>query len=596
MLAPRQLFVPYWLRVVRIGIRITLVALVALLGFWALPGDTVDSPWVYGAVLATAVVGVAIVALLPWERMFQGPLGEWGLYVWSALDIALISVAVAATGGGRSEMFLIYCLTTVFFGVYPIRGQVGLLVLTETAYLTVLGLTGWEIEPAILFLRTGTIAMLALMAGFLSGELMREMAAHHAAKDRSERWASLVATVASAAREMTLEHERVLDVVADAALALGMESVNFAVIDEDAGVYRIEHPRGMPEEYVTTEHPLDMGMTALVRRAGSTVVVDDYGAMPEAIAIMRDAGYRCVIGTPIWVDGWLTAVLVAGTRRERTLDADEVEAFELLASQASLALENARRFEEEHRTVERLNELDRLKSDFLATVSHELRTPVTVIEGTGWTLSERWEQLSEEERLALLQGLNANARSLDDIIARLLDFSKLESGRPDVRISRVDLSPRLEAMAERVRPLFVEGRTLETAIEPDLFVDVDPVFIERAVENLLSNAAKHSDPDAVVRLTGRADRSEVEVAVADDGPGIRPDDLRHLGDRFFRGGETNTRRTGGLGLGLALVREMLALHDAELRVDSELGSGSTFSFRLPLVRTRRARAHKAAVT
>jgi signal transduction histidine kinase len=493
-------------------------------------------------------------------------------------------------------MFLIYCLTTVFFGVYPIRGQIGLLVLTEAAYLTVLGITGWDIEPAILFLRTGTIAMLALMAGFLSGELMREMAGHHAAKDRSERWAALISTVATAAREMTLDHERVLDVVADAAQALGMESVNFAVIDEQAGVYRVRHPRGMPEAYVAAEHPLDMGMAGMVRRSGRTVVVDDYAGQPEAIPMMREAGYRCVIGIPIWVHGWLAAVLVAGTKAPRTLEPDEVEAFELLGSQAGLALENARRFEEEHRTVERLNELDRLKSDFLATVSHELRTPVTVIEGTGLTLSRRWEELEEDDRLSLLEGLNANARTLDDIIARLLDFSRLESGRPDVRRNRVDLAPTLDGLAARLEPLFTEGRTLRAEVRPGLNVDVDVVLIERAVENLLSNAAKHTKPGASVILSGRVDGSQVLVEVADDGPGIGPDDLRHLGERFFRGGETNTRRTSGLGLGLALVGEMLELHGTTLEVSSTLGAGSRFTFRLPLVRAPRrpARAREAA--
>src|SRR5437660_5626359 len=109
----------------------------------------------------------------------------------------------------------------------------------------------------------------------------------------------------------------------------------------------------------------------------------------------------------------------------RAISSPEVEAFELLSAQAGLAMENAQRFEETLRSVERLEELDRLKDDFLATASHELRTPLTVIMGSGFTLEQQWDQLDEPLRRELLQAMNKNAKSLDTLIASLLDFARL---------------------------------------------------------------------------------------------------------------------------------------------------------------------------
>ncbi|MBI4260379.1 MAG: GAF domain-containing protein [Actinobacteria bacterium] len=551
MEAVRDSLVPYWLRSVRIGIIVTILTIGALLVFWAAPGHGPVDPVTYGAVLAGAVIGVAVVRLLPWERMFEGRLGVWGLYAWSCLDILLISVAVYGTGGGRSEMYLVYGLTTVFFGAgYPPKGQAGLLAFTMGCYVAVVGLTGWEIGAAVLLFRLAMLSLLALLTSFLARELMRLMAKHLDALRESQRWADLLSTVAAAGRGMTLDHARVLDVVVDSVNHLGFEASNICVLDQAGETYRVAHPRGIPASYAEGVHPADRGMVGLVRDRGETVTVGDYAELADAPAALRDEGFRSVMASPILVEGKMAAVLVGGTRATRRITPHELEAFELLAAQAGLALENARRFEEERRAVERLAELDRLKSDFLSTVSHELRTPITVIEGMGLTLQQRWDELDEDTRRELLQGLNANARTLDEIITSLLDFSRLESGAPRVAREPLDLEPLLGSVAGRLEPLF-EGRGLSVRLRGPLLVEADAMLIERAVENLLSNAAKHTEPGARVLLEAYIEDGTAVVSVADDGPGISPDDLRHIGDRFFRGGETNTRRTKGLGLGLA---------------------------------------------
>jgi signal transduction histidine kinase len=276
-------------------------------------------------------------------------------------------------------------------------------------------------------------------------------------------------------------------------------------------------------------------------------------------------------------------VVFVGSREPAGPSAEDVEILRMLAAQASLALENAREFENQRQDMERMAELDRLKGDFLSNVSHELRTPLTVITGMGLTLQQRWLELDDDLRTELLARLNANAASLNDIITKLLDFSRVEAGRLEAQTQPVDLRALLDDVVDRLQILFVE-HALDLAVEEGVIVQADSVLLERIVENLLSNATKHTPSGSRIELIARSQGDQAVVEVSDDGPGIPPEELKHLGERFFRGGDPNTRNTRGTGLGLALVREILTLHGGTLEVKSAVGVGSRFVFRLPLAR------------
>jgi signal transduction histidine kinase len=572
--------VTFWLRTVRMGLLVTGLVLVALVVYPLLPGHGVIDPAPYVGILVAALVGGVVVSMLPWRRLFERGVGTWFLYAWSAADIVLISLAVLVTGGPHSNSFLLYFLTTVFFNVsYPVRGQVALLLFTFAAYIGTLALAGWEIAAGTLFLRLVSLGILAVIAGFAAFELMRRMEDRSNAAAEAERWAALLATVTSASRRMTLDRDHVVNVVLESVLELGFEASELCAIDPDERSYRVVEALGMPPEYGREPYPIHGGMVGRVFGSGRTESVEDYSADPGSLPLASRQGFRRVAATPVWVEGWLAAVLVGGTRERRELGRQEVQALELLAAQTGLALENANRFQEQSETVERLAELDRLKSDFLATVSHELRTPVTVIEGVGLTLERTWSGLDDATRAQMLAGLNANARSLDSIITTLLDFSRLESGNPDVRLEEVDVTGVVESTAERLRHL-LRQRRLDLSVDRGLRAWADPTLLERILENLLSNAAKHTPEGTLVVVWAQRQQGQVLLAVSDDGPGIPPDELAHLGERFFRGGDLNTRPKG-LGLGLALVRDMLALQNSELEVESSVGAGSRFWFSLP---------------
>jgi RNA polymerase sigma factor (sigma-70 family) len=557
----------------------TLIALLAAAGYLAISGESDMRTGPYVALFASVAIAAAIVTLLPWKRLFDAGLGTGTQYAWSAVNILLITLGIWVTGGGRSYLFFLYALTTVFFAVsFPPRVQWAFLAFTFLCYGAVMGVTGWD-AMSLAFL-----GILAFLASFLSRELKRQMAAHGEARVESERRWDLVATVAAAARNMsTVDSRGVLEAVVDAIVALGFETARIYVRDDELATYRAVLPRGLTGDFSRGFDSLPAVVRGTVLKDGRTLVIGGDGGDPEATRILTPLGLKSMVAIPILVADRAEAVLIVGSSDGPGPSPQELEIFRMLGAQASLALENARRFEAQGRDMERLAELDRLKRDFISTVSHELRTPLTVITGMGLTLEQQWSSLDDELRRELLTRLNANATSLNEIITKLLDFSRFEAGRLEVHAQEVELENLLTGVAGRLDILFLE-HALEIAVEEGLVIEADPVLLERIVENLLSNAAKHTPAGTRVELSAGREGAEAIIAVRDDGPGIPPDELEHLGERFFRGGDTNTRSTRGTGLGLALVSEILKLHGCDLEIQSERGLGSRFAFRLPLVK------------
>src|SRR5439155_22734427 len=169
---------------------------------------------------------------------------------------------------------------------------------------------------------------------------------------------------------------------------------------------------------------------------------------------LAQSGFRALIASPIWVDGWLAGTLLGASDVPGAVSALEAEAFELLSAQAGMAMENAQRFEETLDTVERLQELDKLKDDFLATASHEIRTPLTVILGSGVTLEQMWDDLDETTRRGLVTGVNRNARTLETLMSSLLDFTQLGAESLALKRQEFEVGELVREVAGRLGALF----------------------------------------------------------------------------------------------------------------------------------------------
>jgi K+-sensing histidine kinase KdpD len=562
---------PFLLRQVRVGVVATGLTVAALavsyFGLERAPFHRVG----LGVVLGIAAVGGIAIAALPWPRLFETT-GMRLLYVWSIADIVLISFAVAATGGGRSDLFLLYTLTTFFFvASYPPIAQLALLIFTAASYTAAMILTGWQITAGALVTRLSILAVLAYLAGYLSKELLDRAQSEAAARREADERAALMSGVLKAGRDMTLDPSQVVEVALDAVGGLGFGDAAFVALREDGSMSHVDESRGRFDDGpVATDPALDV--IDLVVARGETVVVE---GLPEGPAIC--------IGSPVWVGGWMAAVLVGGTEGDRSLAPHRLEAFELLATNAGLAMENAGRYEEQRRTVERLEETERLKADFVTSVSHELRTPLTSIIGNAVTLEQSWTKIDDATRLDLLASLTARARELEEKITELVDISGSESAtRGSFRA--LDLSTLVLATAEQMDDTLSAHRFVVN-VRPGLVTFGDPALLSQVVRILLENASTHTPSGTTVTLSADLERpKEIIVAVSDDGPGISAADLPYLGARFFRGGDLNARPKG-LGLGLALVTSALELHGAVLEVESVEGRGSRFAFRLSPVGT-----------
>jgi signal transduction histidine kinase len=233
-------------------------------------------------------------------------------------------------------------------------------------------------------------------------------------------------------------------------------------------------------------------------------------------------------------------------------------------------------------TNRKLKELDRRKSDFFANVSHELRTPLTLILGPLEALHEDPRSELPERLREVCDSMRRNGARLLKLINELLELSKLEAGKVRLRYAPLELHgflraalPPFGALAQRRRVLL----TLEGAPADPVHVDAEKMEI--VFQNLVANALKFTPEGGAVtvRVLERADRVTVEVE--DTGIGIAPQDLPIVFDRFAQADSSATRRFGGTGIGLSLVKELVELHGGAAEVRSEVGRGSTFSVNLP---------------
>jgi signal transduction histidine kinase len=244
------------------------------------------------------------------------------------------------------------------------------------------------------------------------------------------------------------------------------------------------------------------------------------------------------------------------------------------------------------RDVTQERELDRMKTEFVSQVSHELRTPLTAIKGFTDMMLDGDAGDVNEEQAEYLGIVKSNADRLVALINDLLDVSRIESGRIQLKLEAVDLREVLASVVATMRPLLDgKGQKLTQAIDDDLplaWADRDRVV--QVATNLVSNAHKYTQAGGEIDVTATRDGDHVRVAVRDNGMGIPSEDIPKLFTRFFRVDSSLTREIGGTGLGLSIVKSIVEMQGGEVSVDSELRKGSTFAFTVPIAEAAAAGA------
>jgi signal transduction histidine kinase len=265
-----------------------------------------------------------------------------------------------------------------------------------------------------------------------------------------------------------------------------------------------------------------------------------------------------------------------------------------LAQMASVAVENARLYEAEQQarsaaeaSREEAQSANRVKDEFLAVLSHELRSPLNPI--LGWSTLLQNNKLDEAKTAQALATIQRNAKLQSELIEDLLDVSRILQGKLSLNVVPVNLAATITAAMETVR-LAAEAKSiqLQAVLEPNVGqVSGDSTRLQQVGWNLLSNAVKFTPEGGQINIRLEHIGSNAQITVSDTGKGIHPDFLPYVFDYFRQADAATTRRFGGLGLGLAIVRHLVELHGGTVEVESP-GSeqGATFTVRLPLMSTQ----------
>jgi len=228
----------------------------------------------------------------------------------------------------------------------------------------------------------------------------------------------------------------------------------------------------------------------------------------------------------------------------------------------------------------RLEELNRMKDVFLSTASHELKTPLTSVIGYAELLNEHQQKLTEEQRTEFLNRLRGEAGQLLGLIEDILDLTRLETGKIELRRNDLDVNQLAQAAVETTRPLAEKAEiTIQEQYDPNIpHMLMDEVKMRQVLVNLVGNAIKFSPAGGEVRLQTYWEEESALIEVSDQGPGVTPTESSQIFSLFAQGKEKSTK---GLGIGLHLVKRIVELHGGTVGVRGRAGSGSVFWIRIP---------------
>jgi len=232
------------------------------------------------------------------------------------------------------------------------------------------------------------------------------------------------------------------------------------------------------------------------------------------------------------------------------------------------------------RNIEEIKRNDQMRRDLIANISHDLRSPLASVQGYLETIMIKNAELGPDQRYDYLQTADKNIQRLNRLVSELLELSRLDAGQVTPDRERFNLGELVQDVIQKFQP---QADRKKISLASKFLQNVKPVsadigMIDRAISNLIENALTYTPENGKVIVELIEDESVVYVKVSDDGPGIEPEDIPHIFDRFFRGDKSRT--TEGTGLGLAITKKIVEAHDSDITVSSRTGRGTSFRFSL----------------
>ena len=364
---------------------------------------------------------------------------------------------------------------------------------------------------------------------------------------------------------------------------LGADAAAILLVTEDGKYLAGRIAIGLDEE-ARVRVPMGQGIAGRIALHRTPLIVDDL-SKEEVVGSILFENVCSLIGAPLMVEDRVIGVIHVDTLEPHRFTTDDVRLLQLAADRVAAAIERTRLYEAEQRARLEAEAANRLKDDFLATISHELRSPLNSI--LGWVALLREGRLSEQATASALQTVERSARAQNRIISDLLDVARIVNGQLRLNMRMLEPGPIIEAGVEAVRPpADAKGVRIKMALDCSAgTIATDSDRLQQIVWNLVSNAIKFTPKGGTVEIRLERVGSQVELVVSDTGTGISPEFLAFVFDRFRQADSSSTRKQGGLGLGLAIVRHLVELHGGTIHAESEgAGKGARFVVRLPRAR------------
>jgi len=383
----------------------------------------------------------------------------------------------------------------------------------------------------------------------------------------------------------TLDIDKLLNAILAASTELtNTEAASIMLLDERSGELVFAASTGTnSEELANVRVPIDGSIAGTILKRRAPLVVADVTQDPRHFTVAsQKTGFltRSILGVPMTIKDRPIGVLEALNKKGDThFSEEDIQVLTTFANQAAVAIENARLVAELHRTYQKLNDLDRRKSDFIAIASHELRTPLNLILGYAALLQEE----TDRRHAAQLEGVLKGAQQLRSLIDDMINLQHVETGESIVSPSRFTAAELIQAVLGACKDMAKDKNHLIRIDLPDpnLALNADWEKTRLALNNIVLNAIKFTPPQGRIEIAGRLANGEVQVSVADNGIGIPAKDLDRIFERFYQVEPHIARKHGGLGLGLAISRSMVELHGGRIWCESVEGKGSRFTFALP---------------
>jgi signal transduction histidine kinase/HAMP domain-containing protein len=328
-----------------------------------------------------------------------------------------------------------------------------------------------------------------------------------------------------------------------------------------------------------------VGVAVLDRRV---VHVEDLAAVPadefpETRNARAHSPLRTVLAAPLVREGQAIGAILIRRFEVRPFTDKQISLLKTFADQAVIAIENVRLFQEIQEKNKQLEAASRHKSQFLANMSHELRTPLNAIIGFTRLVLRKTEGQIAPLQSDNLQKVLVSSEHLLNLINGVLDLSKVEAGRMEVFAETFKLDEIVRLAVSTVEPMLKDGRVrLVTAVAPEMPpLHTDREKLKQSLLNLLSNAAKFTEKGEI-KVTAWPENGSLKLVVSDTGIGMTPEALKVIFDEFRQADMSTTRKYGGTGLGLALVKKFVELMGGQIAAESDAGKGSKFTVTMPL--------------